>query len=469
MDVKLAQCFLAVDDHDKAVAFYRDVLGLEVRNDVGFEGMRWVTLGSPLQPDVEIVLEPPDASPDASPRTSRRSTNSSPRACCGASSSPPPTATRSTSGCAGPAPMSSRSRWTSRTGSATAPSGTRRATSSASSNAPPPELPPHPLLFGGRPAYTPRMTIRWTYAFADRPAARLADACAFWTAVTGTRLSRVPRRPRRVRDAAARGRGPERQAPGCHRRCRRRPHRPVHRGRTGVDRARPATRRRARGGPRRLGRPALPRRAVVLRRALARRDGTAAGGVRQPPGPGVPRHTAVPVRLRVRVLGRADRVGAAAGLAAGVHRTAPARRTPAPAAAPAARRGPPGLRAPRPGLRGHPGRPRTAREAGCRGGVGGRPLDGDARPGRRPVLPDRPRPGDGRPARRRPRSRARPTPGGRAPASPPGLHVHHGPDRYRGRTRAGTPPPPGSADSYFTGTPIRAGSTTRTTSWSGPS
>ncbi|MEU0050699.1 VOC family protein [Streptomyces sp. NPDC006184] len=67
MDVKLAQCFIAVDDHDKAIAFYRDVLGLEIRNDVGFEGMRWVTLGSPLQPDVEIVLEPPDASPDASP------------------------------------------------------------------------------------------------------------------------------------------------------------------------------------------------------------------------------------------------------------------------------------------------------------------------------------------------------------------------------------------------------------------
>ncbi|AYN39493.1 VOC family protein [Streptomyces dangxiongensis] len=67
MDVKLAQCFIAVDDHDKAIAFYRDVLGLNIRNDVGFEGMRWVTLGSPLQPDVEIVLEPPDASPDASP------------------------------------------------------------------------------------------------------------------------------------------------------------------------------------------------------------------------------------------------------------------------------------------------------------------------------------------------------------------------------------------------------------------
>ena len=66
-DVRLAQCFIAVDDHDKALAFYRDVLGLEVRNDVGFEGMRWVTVASPEQPDVEIVLEPPAANPDASP------------------------------------------------------------------------------------------------------------------------------------------------------------------------------------------------------------------------------------------------------------------------------------------------------------------------------------------------------------------------------------------------------------------
>ncbi|MFI9174979.1 VOC family protein [Streptomyces lincolnensis] len=67
MDVKLHHCFIAVDDHDKAIAFYRDVLGLEVRGDVGFEGMRWVTVGSPLQPDVEIVLEPPAADPDTSP------------------------------------------------------------------------------------------------------------------------------------------------------------------------------------------------------------------------------------------------------------------------------------------------------------------------------------------------------------------------------------------------------------------
>ncbi|MEU6146310.1 VOC family protein [Streptomyces sp. NPDC047081] len=67
MDLKLHTCFIAVDDHDKAIAFYCDVLGLEVRNDVKYEGMRWTTVGSPLQPDVSIVLEPPAANPDLSP------------------------------------------------------------------------------------------------------------------------------------------------------------------------------------------------------------------------------------------------------------------------------------------------------------------------------------------------------------------------------------------------------------------
>lgn len=66
MDIRLSQCFIAVDDHEKAITFYRDVLGLEVRNDVGFEGMRWVTVGAPSQPDVNIVLEPPVADPNAS-------------------------------------------------------------------------------------------------------------------------------------------------------------------------------------------------------------------------------------------------------------------------------------------------------------------------------------------------------------------------------------------------------------------
>jgi predicted enzyme related to lactoylglutathione lyase len=66
MDVKLSHCFVAVDDHDKALAFYRDVLGLQVRSDVKFEGMRWVTVGPATQPEVNIVLEPPAADPNAS-------------------------------------------------------------------------------------------------------------------------------------------------------------------------------------------------------------------------------------------------------------------------------------------------------------------------------------------------------------------------------------------------------------------
>jgi predicted enzyme related to lactoylglutathione lyase len=66
MEITLSHCFIAVHDHDKALGFYRDVLGLEVRNDVSFEGLRWVTVGLPAQPGVEIVLEPPSANPNAS-------------------------------------------------------------------------------------------------------------------------------------------------------------------------------------------------------------------------------------------------------------------------------------------------------------------------------------------------------------------------------------------------------------------
>ncbi|MGW5780850.1 VOC family protein [Streptomyces sp. NPDC003863] len=65
-DIKLSQCFITVDDADEALAFYRDAVGLEVRNDVGYEGMRWVTLGSSTQPDVAVVLETPLPDPGAS-------------------------------------------------------------------------------------------------------------------------------------------------------------------------------------------------------------------------------------------------------------------------------------------------------------------------------------------------------------------------------------------------------------------
>ncbi len=67
MDVKLYTCSLAVDDHEKAIAFYRDALGFEVRSDVGSGQMRWVTVAAPSQPDVNILLAPPAADPGISP------------------------------------------------------------------------------------------------------------------------------------------------------------------------------------------------------------------------------------------------------------------------------------------------------------------------------------------------------------------------------------------------------------------
>jgi catechol 2,3-dioxygenase-like lactoylglutathione lyase family enzyme len=56
MNLTLSQCFVIVHDPDLALAFYRDTLGLELRNDVGKEDFRWVTVGAASQPDVAIVL-----------------------------------------------------------------------------------------------------------------------------------------------------------------------------------------------------------------------------------------------------------------------------------------------------------------------------------------------------------------------------------------------------------------------------
>ena len=61
MTISLRYCHITVNDPDESLAFYRDALGLEVRNDVGSGGMRWVTLGSPDQPELEIVLSAPSA------------------------------------------------------------------------------------------------------------------------------------------------------------------------------------------------------------------------------------------------------------------------------------------------------------------------------------------------------------------------------------------------------------------------
>ena len=63
MDITIHQTFLPHDDPDASLAFYRDTLGFEVRNDVGYGGMRWITVGPAGQPGTSIVLEPPTAGP----------------------------------------------------------------------------------------------------------------------------------------------------------------------------------------------------------------------------------------------------------------------------------------------------------------------------------------------------------------------------------------------------------------------
>ena len=63
MDITIHSSFLPQDDPDAALAFYRDTLGFEVRNDVGYQGMRWITVGSAEQPGTSIVLHPPAVDP----------------------------------------------------------------------------------------------------------------------------------------------------------------------------------------------------------------------------------------------------------------------------------------------------------------------------------------------------------------------------------------------------------------------
>ena len=63
MDLRIHYTFLPTDDPEASLAFYRDVLGFEVRNDVGAGTMRWVTVGPPGQPGTSVVLYPPGADP----------------------------------------------------------------------------------------------------------------------------------------------------------------------------------------------------------------------------------------------------------------------------------------------------------------------------------------------------------------------------------------------------------------------
>ncbi|MBH0775414.1 VOC family protein [Nocardia bovistercoris] len=63
MNITIHSSFLAHNDPDAALAFYRDTLGFEVRKDVGYEGLRWITVGPPDQPATSIVLHPPAVDP----------------------------------------------------------------------------------------------------------------------------------------------------------------------------------------------------------------------------------------------------------------------------------------------------------------------------------------------------------------------------------------------------------------------
>ena len=63
MDITIHASFLPHSDPDASRAFYRDTLGFEVRNDVGYKGMRWITVGPAGQPGTSIVLHPPAADP----------------------------------------------------------------------------------------------------------------------------------------------------------------------------------------------------------------------------------------------------------------------------------------------------------------------------------------------------------------------------------------------------------------------
>ena len=63
MELTIHASFLPCDDPDASLVFYRDVLGFEVRNDVGKGKFRWITVGPPDQPGTSIVLSPPSANP----------------------------------------------------------------------------------------------------------------------------------------------------------------------------------------------------------------------------------------------------------------------------------------------------------------------------------------------------------------------------------------------------------------------
>ncbi|MEW2460605.1 VOC family protein [Microbacterium sp. K41] len=63
MNISIHYAFLPHTDAEAALGFYRDALGFEVRNDVGYDGLRWLTVGPTDQPETSLVLHPPATDP----------------------------------------------------------------------------------------------------------------------------------------------------------------------------------------------------------------------------------------------------------------------------------------------------------------------------------------------------------------------------------------------------------------------
>ena len=129
MDITIHSSFLPHDDPDASLAFYRDTLGFEVRSDVGYGGMRWITVGPAGQPGTSIVLYPPAADPGITDDERRTIAEMMAKGTYGQHHPGHQRPRRHLRAAAGQrAPRSSRSRPSSRTAFATAPSAIPRAT-----------------------------------------------------------------------------------------------------------------------------------------------------------------------------------------------------------------------------------------------------------------------------------------------------------------------------------------------------
>ena len=132
MDISIHSTMLPHDDPEASLAFYRDTLGFEVRDDVKYGDLHWITVGPPGQPGTSIVLYPPQATPGLTDDERRTIAELMAKGTFASSTWPPTTSTARSSGSRPATPRWSRSRPTSRTASATAPSATPPATWSAS-------------------------------------------------------------------------------------------------------------------------------------------------------------------------------------------------------------------------------------------------------------------------------------------------------------------------------------------------